>query len=595
MKQSENKETPIDNSAGHSPVLLRQLGALPDILAPLLSMLKFGRCIPSSCTIEDVHIGFSADWETLVPGSGLEVYADNCHSQEDHITLDSADWVMIITLGLLIIIVFLGTLVDMAKNIFRIEKLNSCNWIKTLEGFSAYSNTIKIFSTGKSSPESLSCINGIRFLSMTWVLISHAYSQFSSGLPINNLFYLADGKGPVFGNLAFQVILNGFPSVDSFFFIGATLLAYITLKELDKTKGGNSQFWAMYYIHRYIRLTGTYALIIGTTATLLKVFAYGPFSLLVQHEIDSCKKDWWTNILYINNFQWISEIPPLCMPVSWYLANDMQFFIISPLILYPLWRSPLFGLGACFIGLLVGTVIPMVIVYLNNFPLSISFMTSQSYDYFFDFYVVPWCRFQPYISGLVFGWLLHRMRNQPKLKLNSFVIIWIWAALGAAGAYVAYGLYPYQLEFAESQNTAIVGSLATRIIYNGLHRLAWSACLGWVILACVKGAGGPINHILSWHAWIPLARLSYCIYLVHYTLIGYVTSLPSFSVSFSHPLAIYWILALLCLSIFVAFVAVIIVEAPIVTLEKILFHKILGNGKKPNVVNIGKISNGVQN
>ena len=38
-----------------------------------------------------------------------------------------------------------------------------------------------------------------------------------------------------------QVIENGFPSVDSFFFIGATLLAYLTLKELDKKQGKHSK------------------------------------------------------------------------------------------------------------------------------------------------------------------------------------------------------------------------------------------------------------------------------------------------------------------------------------------------------------------
>jgi peptidoglycan/LPS O-acetylase OafA/YrhL len=392
--------------------------------------------------------------------------------------------------------------------------------------------------------------------------------------------------------LAFQAILNGFPSVDSFFFIGATLLSYITLKELDKTMGGNIQFWIMYYVHRYIRLTGVYALVIGITATLLKFFAGGPYSTIVQSEIDNCKNYWWTNILYINNFKNVADSPPMCMPVSWYLANDMQFFIISPLVLYPLWKYPKIGFPAGILWLVFGTIVPMVIVYINDFPLSVSFMTYQSLDYFFDFYVTPWCRFQPYISGLLFGWILHRMRDQAKLKLNSFIVLWIWAALGATGAAVTYGLYSYQLEFTASGNSALVGSLATRIAYNGLHRLAWSVCLGWVILACVKGAGGPINHILSWHAWIPLARISYCTYLVHFTVIGYVTSLPSFSVSFSHPLALYWILALMCLSIFVAYIAVILLEAPIVTLEKILFQAVLGHGKSTDKKKDNKQQNG---
>ena len=48
-----------------------------------------------------------------------------------------------------------------------------------------------------------------------------------------------------------QVILNGFPSVDSFFLISGVLMAYLTLKELDKTCGRVSI--PLFYVHRYLR------------------------------------------------------------------------------------------------------------------------------------------------------------------------------------------------------------------------------------------------------------------------------------------------------------------------------------------------------
>ena len=230
-----------------------------------------------------MHAGLTSAWEAVVSDSGLEIFADNCYSKDENINLDEADWVMIVILCLFGFTVAFSTLVDIGGNVFNVKQLKSSAWSQTLRGFSAYSNTVKIFSTGKISQDSLTCINGIRFLSMTWVLISHGYSQFGSSLPVNNLLYLADGKGPVYGNLAFQAILNGFPSVDSFFFIGATLLAFITLRELDKTNGGNVQFWIMYYVHRYIRLTGVYALVIGITATLIKFFAVGTYSILVEY------------------------------------------------------------------------------------------------------------------------------------------------------------------------------------------------------------------------------------------------------------------------------------------------------------------------
>ena len=71
-----------------------------------------------------------------------------------------------------------------------------------------------------------------------------------------------------------QAILNGFPSVDSFFLISGVLLAYLTLKELEKTKGRVSL--PIFYIHRYLRLTGTYIIIIGFHTTLLRQMCFGP-------------------------------------------------------------------------------------------------------------------------------------------------------------------------------------------------------------------------------------------------------------------------------------------------------------------------------
>ena len=49
----------------------------------------------------------------------------------------------------------------------------------------------------------------------------------------------------------FQVVTNAFPSVDTFFLLSGCLLTFLTLKELDKTKGRIN--WIMFIVHRYLR------------------------------------------------------------------------------------------------------------------------------------------------------------------------------------------------------------------------------------------------------------------------------------------------------------------------------------------------------
>ena len=192
----------------------------------------------------------------------------------------------------------------------------------------------------------LTNIHFLRFLSLTWVIAGHVYSSwvpYGHSMTNNMLIYKDWFKDGAMG-----AIFNAFPSVDTFFFIGALLLTFLTLKELDKAKdkgiGYSIGFWIKFYVHRYIRLTGVYAIILGFHATLLKLFATGPVSKWMTEAHDLCQEHWWQNLLYINNFYY-DESMMSCMGVTWYLAVDMQMFIIAPLVIWPLWKFPKIGLG----------------------------------------------------------------------------------------------------------------------------------------------------------------------------------------------------------------------------------------------------------
>jgi len=146
------------------------------------------------------------------------------------------------------------------------------------------------------------------------------------------------------------------------------------------------------------------------------------------------------------------------------------------------------------------------------------------------------------------------------------------------GGAVIYGLIPYQKGLMVGKEAP----LADKVIYNGIHRLAWSLSLSWMIFACSKGLGGPINTFLSWRAWAPLARMSYCMYLVHVTVIGYYCSLTSYTVTVSHPLVVYFIIWILSVSALVSYICVIGIEMPIAHAEKLLFSA-LGLTELPKV------------
>ena len=175
----------------------------------------------------------------------------------------------------------------------------------------------------------------------------------------------------------------------------------------------------------------------------------------------------------------------------------------------------------------------------------------------------------------MFGYILHTLRQHLTFKLNIFIVIFLWAFFGAMGASVILTLFPFGKEFQESGGTNMVGTLAGRVAYNGLHRLAWSLWIGWIILACTKNLGGPINSFLAWSLWIPLARLSYCLYLVHIPIIIYFQSILTFNVYFTHTFVVFYYLPTLFVSSLVSYILYILFEIPISYIEKIIFSIII--------------------
>ena len=81
---------------------------------------------------------------------------------------------------------------------------------------------------------------------------------------------------------------------------------------------------------------------------------------------------------------------------------------------------------------------------------------------------------------------------------------------------------------------------ASQVLYITFSKILWSLALSYIIFACVTLNGGVVNEFLSWSFWVPLSKLSFCAYLVHYSIVD------TFIYAQDHPLHTQW-------SIFVRF------------------------------------------
>ncbi len=166
-----------------------------------------------------------------------------------------------------------------------------------------------------------------------------------------------------------------------------------------------------YYIHRFWRLTPVYMIVLMFSATISEYLGDGPFYPRNGFEINKCRDTWFYNLLYVNNFVSTNKS---CYSVSWYLANDMQFHWIAPIILVP------FGLGKFFLAFiisilfLIGNILSISLT-LNSRPGSELGIFGNEATFFSEWvYLKPWTRIGPFIVGILFGYVLflNKKRSQ---------------------------------------------------------------------------------------------------------------------------------------------------------------------------------------
>ncbi|XP_053381296.1 nose resistant to fluoxetine protein 6-like [Mercenaria mercenaria] len=425
---------------------------------------------------------------------------------------------------------------------------------RLLLSFSAYTNASKIFNTNQASGI-LTSVNGIRFISMTWVVLGHTYA-----FGLNATDNISTFLPQILKRFSFQVISNATVAVDTFFVLSGLLVAYLSLREMKKKNGAKRFSWGMFYFHRFWRLTPPYMLFLMFYVPTMKYWTTGPlWPQSTGFEQDECKDTWWKNILYVNN---IIEPEKMCMAWSWYLSNDMQFYVISPLMLIPLYYSPLWGTITCLAFVLSNFIATGVISKQHKLG-SNMILGDSSNEAFTLIYVKPWCRIAPYVVGLFTGYILYK--TDCKVKMSKFVNMLGWAIATAFALLVLYGLY-------DSEGTEKLGVDAAAL-YNATGRTAWGMAVAWVIFACATGYGGPVNALLSWRAIIPLSRLTYCAYLVH-PVIMYLYYFSRRTLMRWYDLEIsYLFLGNICLTYAVAFVISLAFESPMMGLEKALLGR----------------------
>ncbi|CAO1362003.1 unnamed protein product [Diamesa serratosioi] len=510
------------------------------------TILIGGICLPASCTPNEV-LAYAN--ESLRKNNLFVLTVGDqgsfCHTN-NKITFSVIDFIAIIVLSFFGILLLLSTSYDIYK------KTQKRKPHELYVAFSVLTNCRKLFDFRKSEdPNSIHCLHGLRALSILWIMFGHRYVLTTLTPIVNPAAY------STWLETIFSAIVNSHPmAVETFLVISGLLLTWTLMKNLDS---GNFRVLKM-YLHRYLRLTPVFAILVLFVVSLYRHIGSGPYKTVNYNNYAvPCEKYWWSALLHIQNYVNPQQI---CLLNSWYLSIDFQLTLLSPIIVYPAWKY-----GWKFLWTL-----PVFITLTEFCTLMISLkydlkgfkdLNSQDLIKIYNrmIYYPTHIRMGAWLVGVMVGYQLYKIRNK-KTVINKTVDIVMWILSIGTFVAIVIGLYPLQQK-------EHIDKRYGHAFYLAFTRNNFAYALSWIICACHVGTGGIVRWFLSLQLWKPLDKLGLSFYLVHAIIQSIVpVKQPLY---FNDINVLYTCLGDFMISFFFAMILYLTFEAPIMILEKYIY------------------------
>ncbi|XP_033611673.1 nose resistant to fluoxetine protein 6-like isoform X2 [Cryptotermes secundus] len=271
----------------------------------------------------------------------------------------------------------------------------------------------------------------------------------------------------------------------------------------------------MIVIQRYIRLSVVYAVAVAFGATWYIHMSEGPmWNSVVGTEAQNCRRNWWINLLYLNNYYKVEE---MCMPQSWYLAADFQCHVVATLLVVVVWKHPRYA-KAVLAGVLFASVLTSFIqTYVEGLnPLFLLYPQTGKQVFkdktFQRAHITFHRNFGAYLIGVIFGYIYHNTTHTSvKWTKVGHCVMWLVAITALVFTHLISTVF-YQPSY---KHNSLIASL-----YGCSYSIIIAAAIGTILTSCALGHGGIINRIASSKPFQILGRLYYCMYLIHFYVIA---------------------------------------------------------------------------
>ncbi|KAL5285268.1 hypothetical protein ACFFRR_007174 [Megaselia abdita] len=486
------------------------------------------------------------------------LYCDS--SEENEIPRNSIDWWNIsffVVLGSLIVISLICTIFDLS---FRKGKS------RLITAFSMVRNVEKLFT--RRGSEDLQFLDSQRFLLNIAVISAHIYLKIAMG-PVKNPIF--------FENEDFWMLENGTIFISTFFVMSSFLLTVNFLKDM-KSSDVNIGNFGLTLFNRYFRLTVPYIFMILLHGLDVYPDVLGPsFKYFMEKEKWGCRNYWYSKILYMDNYNFRHNF---CLVQGWYLAADMQIFVLCLLLLMLLLKKPKQTVAILGSSVVLSIIVRGLTIYFNHLEPNAIPTLHDLKTLFFEFptglilYLHSETNFGSGVIGMIAGFIYHNLKNK-KFNLGGKtwfkVLFWLNFPIGVI---YYFSCYFFLDRPKPSLMVAIFGGFSTNI---------WAFVCSVFMLGMAFNVNNVFRKLFVNPIFSLLGQLSYSVYLTHMYVVIIAFALMGKELHANHYLMVILVMGLIVASYAAGIFLTLFVEIPSTVILKVIMGKLKGLGKK-NVV-----------
>ncbi|XP_066249234.1 O-acyltransferase like protein-like isoform X2 [Euwallacea similis] len=534
--------------------------------------LRHGICVPQTCA-EDYREYDNIDglinkcYNRKYRDSGLRGTVSDmlCQNNVSTYTIDVYDIAFGSTLLLYLIFVVFSSFYErlvLNSNKLHLYERTSSKVQTFIAAFSLPKNWYRLRAIN-TNPDNhkLRAIQGVRFYNLICVIMAHTVMGTLGG-PVSNPKYTENTTKQVLS----MFLANGWYVVQTFFLISGWLLSYHYFDMIGDSKPIKFFYVFGAIFNRYIRLIPALAVMVGIHSTWLVHAFRGPYwDMFVGKEYRNCRKNGWTNLLFVNNYV---DSHHMCLHQTWYLAADMQLFIIFILVLYvtskfPNRRKIIFGSM-----LFLGTILPGVLAYINKYDIILREYPEILYDLrilrldVWNLYSSGYGNIFGYTIGIIFGYLFYKYRNTCLTVKKIHVVLWWILTFGMCITVILIAVIFYDPNFE-------VTRLKSAIYWaSGKNLFALGVAIG--LFGFTQKIGWFVRWACEFQPLQVLGRLTYSTYIVHAMFIRWQAGYRRYPISANDTMMLLAVIGDVACSYLAGTVLCLFVEMPISALQKMI-------------------------